>query len=56
MWLPLASPTADSIVCSRYTNVGMFYLRQVSFAAFDLRVHLSERESEAVREFRSGVG
>ncbi len=44
------------IIRSRYTNVGMFYLRQVSLATFDLRVHLSERKSDAVREFRRGVG
>ncbi|EIW59235.1 Metalloprotease [Trametes versicolor FP-101664 SS1] len=39
---PLDEDFINKILKSRYTNVGMFYLRQVSFAAFDLRVHLSE--------------
>ncbi|KAH9854692.1 metallopeptidase MepB [Lenzites betulinus] len=38
---PLDDDFIDKVLKSRYTNVGMFYLRQVSFAAYDLRVHLS---------------
>lgn len=26
-------------VCSRYTNFGLHYLRQIFFAKFDLKVH-----------------
>lgn len=30
------------IVCSRYVNVGLFYLRQLFFANFDLKVHTDQ--------------
>ena len=28
-----------TLFCSRYVNVGLFYLRQLFFAKFDLKVH-----------------
>ncbi|OSX59824.1 hypothetical protein POSPLADRAFT_1183536 [Postia placenta MAD-698-R-SB12] len=40
---PLSRELADKINKSRYVNVGMFYLRQVFFAKFDIKVH-TERE------------
>lgn len=35
------------IIDSRYVNVGLFYLNQVSFSAFDLRVHMDQGQSLA---------
>ncbi|EED82275.1 predicted protein [Postia placenta Mad-698-R] len=40
---PLSRELADKINKSRHVNVGMFYLRQVFFAKFDIKVH-TERE------------
>ena len=33
---------------SRYVNVGLFYLRQLFFATFDLKVHTDKGEPELV--------
>lgn len=30
---------SSRLACSRYVNVGLFYLRQLFFANFDLSVH-----------------
>ncbi|KAG6866294.1 hypothetical protein C0991_006390 [Blastosporella zonata] len=42
---PLSPELIEKIIKSRYVNVGMFYLRQLFFAKFDLKVH-TEREGE----------
>jgi metallopeptidase MepB len=42
---PLSADLIDKIVKSRYVNVGLFYLRQLFFAKFDLKVH-TDKESE----------
>ncbi|TFY78786.1 hypothetical protein EWM64_g5225 [Hericium alpestre] len=42
---PLSADLIDKIVKSRYVNVGLFYLRQLFFAKFDLKVH-TEKEAE----------
>ena len=31
--------------CSRYVNVGLTYLRQISFAKFDIKVHTDKGEN-----------
>ncbi|KAI0059531.1 metallopeptidase MepB [Artomyces pyxidatus] len=36
---PLSAELIEKIVQSRYVNVGLFYLRQLFFANFDLKVH-----------------
>jgi Zn-dependent oligopeptidase len=36
---PLSDELIDRIVKSRYVNVGLFYLRQLFFAKFDLLIH-----------------
>ncbi|KAG9310224.1 hypothetical protein JVU11DRAFT_9870 [Chiua virens] len=36
---PLSDELIDKIIKSRYVNVGLFYLRQLFFANFDLSVH-----------------
>ncbi|KAI0322042.1 hypothetical protein OF83DRAFT_1274330 [Amylostereum chailletii] len=36
---PLDADLIEKIVKSRYVNVGLFYLRQLFFAKFDLKVH-----------------
>ncbi|KAI0670768.1 Metalloprotease [Trametes maxima] len=39
---PLSAEFIDKIIESRHTNMGLFNLKQVSLAAFDLRAHLSD--------------
>lgn len=34
--------THESMLPSRYVNVGLFYLRQLFFANFDLKVHTDQ--------------
>ncbi|KAG5642147.1 hypothetical protein DXG03_003551 [Asterophora parasitica] len=36
---PLSPELIEKIIKSRYVNVGLFYLRQLFFAKFDLKVH-----------------
>ena len=43
-YVPLC-PVRINIFPSRYVNVGLFYLRQVFFARFDLHVHTHKGES-----------
>ncbi|KAE9386902.1 zincin [Gymnopus androsaceus JB14] len=38
---PLSPELITKLVKSRYVNVGLFYLRQVFFAKFDIKVHTS---------------
>ncbi|KAJ7784621.1 metallopeptidase MepB [Mycena metata] len=42
---PLSPELIEKIVKSRYVNVGLFYLRQVFFAKFDIKVH-TDQEAE----------
>jgi len=42
---PLSSDLIEKIIKSRYVNVGLFYLRQLFFANFDIKVHTAQ-ESE----------
>ncbi|KAF7792616.1 hypothetical protein EIP86_003713 [Pleurotus ostreatoroseus] len=37
---PLSPELIDKLVKSRYVNVGLFYLRQLFFANFDIKVHM----------------
>jgi metallopeptidase MepB len=39
---PLSPELIDKIIKSRYVNVGLFYLRQLFFAKFDLKVHTDQ--------------
>ena len=40
---PLPADLIEKIVKSRYVNVGLFYLRQLFFANFDIKVHTDKR-------------
>ncbi|KAF9565668.1 metallopeptidase MepB [Agrocybe pediades] len=42
---PLSPALIEKLIKSRYVNVGLFYLRQLFFAKFDLKVH-TDQESE----------
>ncbi|KAF8158338.1 metallopeptidase MepB [Crassisporium funariophilum] len=42
---PLSPELIEKIIKSRYVNIGLFYLRQLFFAKFDLKVH-TDQESE----------
>ncbi|TRM63928.1 hypothetical protein BD626DRAFT_547704 [Schizophyllum amplum] len=42
---PLSPELIEKIIKSRYVNVGLFYLRQLFFANFDIKVHMA-KESE----------
>ncbi|GLB38470.1 putative peptidase family M3 [Lyophyllum shimeji] len=46
---PLTPELIEKIVQSRYVNVGLFYLRQLFFAKFDLKVH-TDKQSEDYTE------
>ncbi|KAF7291588.1 Metallopeptidase MepB [Mycena chlorophos] len=39
---PLSDDLIQKIIKSRYVNVGLFYLRQVFFAKFDIKVHMDQ--------------
>ncbi|PPQ65870.1 hypothetical protein CVT26_000804 [Gymnopilus dilepis] len=39
---PLSPELIDKLIKSRYVNVGLFYLRQLFFAKFDLKVHTDQ--------------
>jgi Zn-dependent oligopeptidase len=41
---PLSDALIEKLVASRYVNVGLFYLRQLFFAMFDLKVHTDKGE------------
>ncbi|OJT11543.1 Thimet oligopeptidase [Trametes pubescens] len=43
---PLNSELIQKIIQSRYVNVGLFYLNQVSFSAFDLTVHMDQEQAD----------
>jgi len=40
---PLSPELIEKIIKSRYVNVGLFYLRQLFFAKFDLKVHTEQK-------------
>ncbi|KAH7927637.1 zincin [Leucogyrophana mollusca] len=39
---PLSAELIDKIIKSRYVNIGLFNLRQVFFAQFDLKIHVDK--------------
>ncbi|KAG6830705.1 hypothetical protein H0H92_015181 [Tricholoma furcatifolium] len=43
---PLSPELIDKIIKSRYVNVGLFYLRQLFFAKFDLKVHTDQNAED----------
>jgi len=43
---PLSPELIDKIIKSRYVNVGLFYLRQLFFAKFDLKVHTDQESTD----------
>ncbi|KAK2465233.1 hypothetical protein APHAL10511_002587 [Amanita phalloides] len=43
---PLSSDLIEKIIKSRYVNVGLFYLRQLFFAKFDLKVHTDQESTD----------
>ncbi|KAG2009857.1 metallopeptidase MepB, variant 2 [Coprinopsis cinerea AmutBmut pab1-1] len=43
---PLSPELIDKIIKSRYVNVGLFYLRQIFFAKFDLKVHTDQEKED----------
>ncbi|KAH9480466.1 Thimet oligopeptidase [Psilocybe cubensis] len=46
---PLSSELIEKLVKSRYVNVGLFYLRQLFFAKFDLKVHTDQTADDYTR-------
>ncbi|OJA10579.1 hypothetical protein AZE42_04632 [Rhizopogon vesiculosus] len=43
---PLSSELIDKLIKSRYVNVGLFNLRQLFFAKFDLKVHVDKEAAD----------
>ncbi|KAI0771258.1 Metalloprotease [Trametes elegans] len=43
---PLDAELIEKIIKSRYVNVGLFYLRQIFFAQFDLKVHTDQEPTD----------
>ncbi|TFK91138.1 metallopeptidase MepB [Polyporus arcularius HHB13444] len=43
---PLDAELIDKVIKSRYVNVGLFYLRQLFFANFDLKVHTDQESAD----------
>lgn len=43
---PLSPELIDKLIRSRYVNVGLFYLRQLFFAKFDLKVHVDKEAAD----------
>ncbi|KAI0789664.1 metallopeptidase MepB [Abortiporus biennis] len=43
---PLSPELIEKIVKSRYVNVGLFYLRQLFFAKFDIKVHTDKEPAD----------
>ncbi|KAF8631796.1 hypothetical protein AX17_005011 [Amanita inopinata Kibby_2008] len=46
---PLTPELIEKIIKSRYVNVGLFYLRQLFFAKFDLQVHTDQESTDYTR-------
>ena len=51
---PLSPELIDKIIKSRYVNVGLFYLRQLFFAKFDLKIH-TDQDKEDYTELWSSL-
>ncbi|TFK73564.1 zincin [Pluteus cervinus] len=43
---PLSPELIDKVIKSRYVNVGLFYLRQLFFAKFDIKVHTDQEDAD----------
>ncbi|KAJ7069838.1 metallopeptidase MepB [Mycena amicta] len=43
---PLSPELIEKIIKSRYVNVGLFFLRQVFFAKFDIKVHTDQEHED----------
>jgi len=43
---PLSPELIDKVIKSRYVNVGLFYLRQLFFANFDIKVHTAKSATD----------
>ncbi|KAH7913358.1 hypothetical protein BJ138DRAFT_1002435 [Hygrophoropsis aurantiaca] len=43
---PLSAELIDKIIKSRYVNIGLFNLRQVFFAKFDLKIHVDKEAAD----------
>ncbi|KAF8993112.1 zincin [Hymenopellis radicata] len=43
---PLSGELIEKLIKSRYVNVGLFYLRQIFFAKFDIKVHTDSEEAD----------
>lgn len=43
---PLPADIIDKIIKSRYVNIGLFYLRQLFFAKFDIKVHTDKKPTD----------
>ncbi|KIJ48214.1 hypothetical protein M422DRAFT_59454 [Sphaerobolus stellatus SS14] len=43
---PLSDKLIDKLIKSRYTNVGIFYLRQGHYSMFDMKVHTDQHEED----------
>ncbi|KAG2357602.1 hypothetical protein BDR07DRAFT_1453044 [Suillus spraguei] len=43
---PLSPELIDKMIKSRYVNVGLFYLRQLFYAKFDLKVHMDQEATD----------
>ncbi|CDO71484.1 hypothetical protein BN946_scf184909.g78 [Trametes cinnabarina] len=46
---PLDADFIDKVIKSRYVNVGMFNLRQITYATFDLKVHVAEEHVDCTK-------
>ena len=44
--VPLSGELIEKIIKSRYVNVGLFYLRQIFFARYDIDVHTSKEPQD----------
>ncbi|KAL0067865.1 metalloendopeptidase [Marasmius tenuissimus] len=43
---PLSAELIDKLIKSRYVNIGLFYLRQIFFAKFDIKVHTDQDSAD----------
>ncbi|OSD07237.1 Metalloprotease [Trametes coccinea BRFM310] len=46
---PLDTELVDKVIRSRYVNVGMFNLRQITYAMFDLQVHMAKEHIDCTK-------
>ncbi|KAI8969619.1 Metalloprotease [Trametes punicea] len=56
---PLDADFITKVIKSRYANVGMFNLRQISYAMFDLKVHILEETIDYTKlwvDLRESIG